>query len=384
MAALCCKNKTKHFESPPISINAYKINFYYMFRTQLKHLLATIIYYSGFIKILRLFGRNYAKILIYHSVNDLESDFIKGTKAWTSVAKFKKHLQYISRSYHIVSLKKLVTLIRRKRLPKNTVVITFDDGFSDNYYSAYPILKHYKIAATIFLVTDCVEEKRPIWIQELYYLINRVGVNSIVEVLNNFRDDLEIPQFKFESNNHSRRNISMEKSLENYLAFTVKKDLRNKIIDELYLSFKMQQREIFYENDIFLDWDKVKQMRKEGIDFGNHSASHTPLSVLSLKEQEKEIQQSKNIIENKLGKDFIPFAYPFGMGKYFTSDTQKIVIDSGHSCIVTAKPTLNSESTSPFDLGRIDIKNISVPVLAFEMEKGILKKILEKFIGGTK
>jgi peptidoglycan/xylan/chitin deacetylase (PgdA/CDA1 family) len=252
-------------------------------------------------------------------------------------------------------------------------VITFDDGFSDNYYFAYPILKHYQIPATIFLVTDCIEKKQPIWIQELYYLINSVGNKNIIQVLNNFQHEFKIPQFQ--SLNNSKRNISVEKSLEKFFAFTVGKEMRNMLIDKLYCSFGKQKEKIFNKKEIFLDWEKVMKMSKEVIDYGNHSASHTPLSAMSLMEQEKEIRQSKKIIEKKLNKNFIPFSYPFGMGKYFTLDTKKIVIDSGHSCIVTAKPTLNSENTSPFDLGRIDIKNVSVPVLAFEMEKGFFKKI---------
>ena len=343
-----------------------------MLRSLTKHLLAFAIYYSGFIKILRLLGRNYAKILVFHSISEAESEFIRGTNVWTSVVNFGKHLQYITKRYQVISLQDLVISLQNGTIPKNSVAITFDDGFADNYHVAYPLLKQYQIPATIFLVTDCIENKRPIWIQELYYLLNSVGAQKIFEVLNVLTKELKIAQVKIKNN--SKQKLNFDRTLEEYLAFSVNKETRNEILERLYRDFNKQKDKIFSQNEIFLNWNQVRQMSTNGITFGNHGASHTPLSAMPPDEQENEIQRSKKIIEQNLGKKFIPFSYPFGWKKYFTQDTKEMVISTGHSCIVTAKPTLNGEHTSPFELGRIDVKNVSVPFLAFEMEKGILKK----------
>ena len=342
-----------------------------MLRSLTKRLLAIAIYYSGFIKILRLLGRDYAKILDFHSINDAENDFIRGTNVWTSVDKFEKHLQYLKRCYHVISLQELINSLQHDTIPKNSVVITFDDGFADNYHVAYPLLKQYQIPATIFLVTDCIENKRPIWIQEFYYLLNSIGAQKIFEILNVLTQELKIAQVKIKYN--SKRKLNLNKALEEYLGFSVNKEMRNEVLDRLYSNFKIQKDKIFSQNEIFLNWNQVRQMNMNGITFGNHGASHTPLSAMPLNEQENEIQRSKKIIEQNLEKKFVPFSYPFGWKKFFTQATKKIVINTGHSCIVTAKPTLNGKHTSRFELGRIDVKNVSVPFLAFEMEKGILK-----------
>jgi peptidoglycan/xylan/chitin deacetylase (PgdA/CDA1 family) len=319
-------------------------------------------------------GSNYAKILVFHSIDNVENDFIRGSNVWTSAVKFAKHLRYITTYYNVISLQNLIDSLQHGKIPQNSVVITFDDGFADNYHVAYPLLKHYKIPATVFLVTDCIENKKPIWIQELYYLINTVGAQKIAEGLNAVARELCGPWFK--PQNNSKRKFDLNKAIEEYLAFSVKKEMRHKILAKLYRDFSIQREKIFAQNEIFLNWDQVRQMRSNGISFGNHGASHSPLSALSSDENEIEILQSKYIIEENLGESFLPFSYPFGMAKYYTQEAKEMVINSGHSCIVTAKPTLNSAQTSRFELGRIDVKNISLPMLAFEMEKGILKQML--------
>jgi peptidoglycan/xylan/chitin deacetylase (PgdA/CDA1 family) len=345
-----------------------------MLRSLTQGLIAVVIYYSGLIKILRFLGRAYVKILVFHSIDDVESDFIRGSNVWTSKVRFAKHLRYITKRYRVISLQEFITSLQCGKITKNSVVITFDDGFADNYHVAFPLLKHYRIPATVFLVTDCIEHQKPIWIQELYYLINTVGAQKIAAGLNAVTWELDGPQFR--PQNNSKRKLDLNKALEEYLAFSVNKEMRHEILDKLYRDFSIQKDKIFSQNEIFLNWNQVTQMRTNGISFGNHGASHTPLSAMPLDEQENEMHQSKHILEEKLGESFLPFSYPFGMAKYYTQEAKEIIINTGHGCIVTAKPTLNNAQTSPFELGRIDVKNFSLPMLAFEMEKGVLKQML--------
>ena len=345
-----------------------------MVRSLIKNLLAMVLYYSGLIKIIRFFGRNYAKILVFHSISDYESSFVKGANVWTPTAIFAKHLQYIMANYRVISLQTLVESLRHGRVPPRSVVITLDDGFADNYYFAYPNLKRYQIPATIFLVTDCIENKQPIWIQELCYLLNNVGAERIAEALKALKEELDIPLL--EEQNKLKQNWKMDKIVGEYLTFDVKKEARHEILARLYRKFEIQREKIFSQNEVFLNWDQVNQMQRDGISFGNHGASHTPFSAMTFEEQKAEIVESKTVIQKKLGNGFLPFAYPFGMARYFTSTTKKIVEDADHSCILTAMATLNGQNTPPNELGRIDVGNIPVHRLAFNIEKALLKKYL--------
>lgn len=87
-------------------------------------------------------------ILMYHRFG-----YAEGSSLYVTPENFKKQLAYLkSRHYNVISLDELVTgIIRDKEFPHNTVVITIDDGYQDNYTYAYPLLKKYGFPAIIFL-----------------------------------------------------------------------------------------------------------------------------------------------------------------------------------------------------------------------------------------
>lgn len=85
--------------------------------------------------------------LMYHNV------LIEGKTGIISKKEFEDHMEYIKnmKSYKMEELEKL-----NYKLPKNSILITFDDGYKNNYTNAFPILKKYGIKATIFLNTRYV------------------------------------------------------------------------------------------------------------------------------------------------------------------------------------------------------------------------------------
>ncbi len=95
-----------------------------------------------------------ALILAYHSISNRRSDSLAVTPA-----DFEAQLRWLNaHHYRSLTLAQLVgTTPERSR---KTVVITFDDGYADNYSQAFPLLQHYGYVATVFLVTDYVDTDR--------------------------------------------------------------------------------------------------------------------------------------------------------------------------------------------------------------------------------
>lgn len=91
-------------------------------------------------------------ILNYHKIDYLQHALS------LSPEEFDKQMAYLANNgYHTVSPDQLMAYLNHgKRLPEKPVVITFDDGYLDNYTHAYPILKKYGFTATIFVVTGLI------------------------------------------------------------------------------------------------------------------------------------------------------------------------------------------------------------------------------------
>lgn len=98
-------------------------------------------------------GNYVAPIAMYHSI---DPDAKPENRIAVSPATFERQMRFLKvHHYNVLPLESLATLIKeRKRIPSKAIVITFDDGYKDNYIYAFPILKKYNLPATIFIITD--------------------------------------------------------------------------------------------------------------------------------------------------------------------------------------------------------------------------------------
>ena len=144
----------------------------------IKIFLSLVFYYLGLVAIIRnLFGQKGIRILAYHKIEDIEFDDLNMS---IPVSDFEVQVKYLSEHYHVVSLLDYVSSIQnRKKLKKNTVVITFDDGYKDNYTNAFPIIKKYHVPITIFLAVTPIITGKSLWYEIIVHLIK----NSMIKEL---------------------------------------------------------------------------------------------------------------------------------------------------------------------------------------------------------
>ena len=111
-----------------------------------------ISYVSGFYIIRRGYRKNAIRILTYHSINDHRIHEMN-----VKVRDFEAQMEYLSKNYQIIPLDRIVELLKhgKENLAKK-IAITFDDGYMDNYLNAWPILKKYRMPATIFIPYDLI------------------------------------------------------------------------------------------------------------------------------------------------------------------------------------------------------------------------------------
>jgi len=106
-------------------------------------------------------------ILMYHSITP---DVAAGTMLAVTAETFEKQMSFLARHrYNVISVEELAGLIRSKqKIPRNTVALTFDDGYKDNFTYAFPILKKYGLTATFFVIVQEVgrlQQDRVSWDQ---------------------------------------------------------------------------------------------------------------------------------------------------------------------------------------------------------------------------
>jgi peptidoglycan/xylan/chitin deacetylase (PgdA/CDA1 family) len=111
-------------------------------------------WYSGLLFLRRLFSSKHeARILVYHSISEDPLNPFS-----VSPGDFEAQVRFLVQHFNVIPLAELAACLNEGReIPPDSVVITLDDGFKDNYTHAYPTLKKYDVPATMFLIVDRIE-----------------------------------------------------------------------------------------------------------------------------------------------------------------------------------------------------------------------------------
>ena len=267
-------------------------------------------------------------ILNYHRIGPMTDKWINNPLHQKI---FGEQMKYLSENYEIISLNDLSEMIIRGNIPKKAVVITFDDGYKDNYEFAFPVLKKYNIPATIFLATGPIEQRKIFWWDKVNYALYHTDVESI--------DLMDIGTYQLISDEDKIKSgfdiVEKLKRIRNDKKESIIKDLID--LTHVNIPDKLGKQHI-------LSWNEIKKMDKNGIDFGAHTVNHPILTNVTLDEAKWEINSSKNFIEEILERKINSFAYPNGKNDDFNTNILSLVKNSGFNCSVSFLPGLVKNS----------------------------------------
>ena len=208
----------------------------------------------------------------YHAVSNENPIHIKHLYTPRGVEQFKLDLDYFLKFYKPISLQDVIAINKgEKKLTENSFHITFDDGLSEFYHIAVPILKEKGIPATVFLNSDFIDNK------ELFY---RFKVSLLIEEL------------------HATGLIN-----------TTIKDVN--AINELAAENGINFENYLTEKQPYLTSNQINELIEQGFTFGAHSQNHPLYSNLSLEEQLAQTKNSINKITTQFNLSYKAFSFPF-------------------------------------------------------------------------
>ena len=279
-------------------------------------------------------------VLLYHSIHSDGDTWSAGADA-LSPQEFERQIAYFCRNYEILSLDAIAQYVhQQKTLPKKAVAITFDDGYRDNYYNAYPILKKYGVPATIFLTVGHIERDNLFWWDKISYAIHHAQVTQL--------DIKELGSYSLHSNaDKAMATSSVVKRLKQ-----IPEAEKNSIVESI-MALCLTEIPDGLAKRLILSWDQVKEMSNTGISFGAHTINHPNLTRVPLEQARQEILESKKILEERLGQKIRSFSYPNGKTGDYNETVVKRVERAGFECAVTNIPQLVSLTVSPYQIGRI-------------------------------
>ena len=292
-------------------------------------------------------------ILLYHRVAELETD---PQLLAVSPQDFGEQMCYLKDNFFILRFED-----EWGKVDAPSVVITFDDGYVDNFLFAKPILEKYKIPATIFVASGHIGDDDEFWWDDLERII----------LLNN-----HLPrQYEIKTSQGSlvMNFTDNESTITSYMKLhpllkSVQVEERDAVLQEMErrLLPNLAYRPLFRT----MSEEELREMDQSPyITIGGHTISHTALSIQPVEVQKKEIFKSKARLESILGHEITTFSYPFGGKNDYTRETVLLVREAGYKKVASNFPgQIHSGNRNLYEYPRQLVRNWDIETFKRNLE----------------
>ncbi len=284
-----------------------------------RELLATTLERTGIGAVLSsTVGRWYGLLVFnYHRIGGgSESCLDRGIFSATQ-DEFDRQVSFLKKQFDVVRISDLNELDRHRQ---RAVMITFDDGYRDNYEAALPVLQRHNVSATFFLTSGFLDEGRISWWDEIAWMVHTARQKWL------FPTKL-IPELLSLSHPVEREN-TINRLLMAYKTLPTEKT--EEFLNDLAARTGAGRAPSEITKDLWMSWEMVREMDKAGMDIGGHTVTHPVLARCTYLQQQEEILASKTRIESMIGHPITAFSYPVGQPDSFTGKTCDLLREAGY------------------------------------------------------
>jgi peptidoglycan/xylan/chitin deacetylase (PgdA/CDA1 family) len=272
-----------------------------------------------------------------------------------------------------IGVDELIRAMEGAPLPKNPVMVTFDDGYRSCHDVALPILRAVGMRATFFVPTGYVNDRKLFWWERIAFILAQARKQTATLT---FPRDFEL----------DRKNPKAHLVLTDIIKNTKNLDVK-RFLDELAQAFGVawdDAIEATHADNLIMSWDHVRALSRAGMDVESHTRWHRVLQTLDDGLLRDELAGSKADLEAQLGRPVRAIAYPVGRRIAQIPRIRNAVIAAGYrlgltnasgSTRIWPTPIAGMIQANRFDVSRLStdrelsdsmfFTQIAVPQLAY-------------------
>jgi peptidoglycan/xylan/chitin deacetylase (PgdA/CDA1 family) len=304
--------------------------------------------------------RRSVAVLMYHRI---AGHVLDPLNQCVSPEAFWEQISIIKRRHAIIGAGELRDGMRAKRLPRGAVMLTFDDGYGDNLWSAAPVLRDHRAPATFFIISGRLGQTAPLLHDQLASLVLSGDVPSELRITagsEQRRWQLSgcLPQTTpWDAGNGGERNARQQCYLDlHQLTRPLDWEARVGILDQLTAAIPRDPA--LDASRRVLNHAELRELAAvDGFEIGCHTVNHPMLAQQDPETQRREIFESKAQLETILDRKITVFAYPYGGSTAVGGETVHLVREAGFELAFDAITGLVRDTQEPLLLPRFGVRN---------------------------
>jgi peptidoglycan/xylan/chitin deacetylase (PgdA/CDA1 family) len=342
----------------------------------LKKIVKKAFLYLGPLSLIRLiqrlrFGKGitilYGHRVLSDSIIADEND-MRSITGHTSESEVIEAIKQLKKRFHIISMDQAIEQLSTGKVEQESAVLTFDDGFQDNFRYLYPVLKRHKVPATYYINASVIGTNKSLWFQSIINYFFAVESQQVDVAINGEHYDLSSPRKRYQA----------AFSFMQYIQANHKPQEFHRIIETLAGPLSLPP-----PDDQHMSWDELKQLAADPlITIGAHSYNHYPLGYCDQELSKFEIDQSIKQLEQNLEITIEHFSYPRGHKEDFNQHHIDCLCAMNIKSGVSTIRGVNRRGAEPFSLKRVGFpQSISEDVDDFLWHVAGVPQIVQSFRG---
>lgn len=257
-------------------------------------------------------------IVMYHYVRDLKRNRYPQIKG-LDIREFKEQISWLNKNYNIIRIEDVIAAYDYgERLPERAMLLTFDDGYIDNYTYCFPILDELNLQGVFYISGKSMVERKLLDVNKIHFVLASADVKNLIhdlsvelEVLSKEQDlpsfDELFKLYAVPSRWDDKETVFLKRVLQTGLPETI----RNKVTSNLFKKWVGVDEEVF-ANELYMDIEQIKCMRRHGMYIGLHGYEHYWMGNMNIQEMQRDVQKSLVALAEVIDPKSWILNYPYG------------------------------------------------------------------------
>ena len=298
-------------------------------------------------------------ISMYHYTRNIVKSRYPGIKGMSDM-QFRSQIEFFKEKFNIVCMDQVLDALHSGlSLPENALLLTFDDGYIDNYTCVFPILNEFKLSGCFFIPAKTFSTHKLLDVNKIHYILACADEKKLVEDVKAQMDYYRGQEFDYVSTEELYHNYAIANRLDTKDTIFIKRmlqtvlpeRLRTIISSNLFEKYVgITEEQLAYE--LYMSEDQINMMKRNGMHIGVHGYDHYWLGNLPVKQMKNDIDKALEIMDRFIDKKRWSMNYPYGS---YNQDVLDYIKEKGAQVGFTTEVRVaDIKLDSPFEIPRLD------------------------------
>lgn len=256
---------------------------------------------------------------MYHYTRNISNSRYPGIKG-LEYSLFREQIEFMKHNFNIVTMEQVIDSAKNgSKLPERALLLTFDDGYLDNYTVAMPVLEEFGAQGSFFISAKTFAEHKILDVNKIHYTLAVADMKALLNDVKKQMDYYRGKEFDYPKSDElfheygvaSRLDTAETIFVKRMLQTVLPKRVREIIVDNLFEKYVcVPQEQLICE--LYMNEDQIKTLKRHGMYIGVHGYDHYWLTNLPKDQMEADINKALNVMDHFIDKKCWAMNYPYG------------------------------------------------------------------------